>query len=159
MHYLASILEKHYADCLKFPEDLPKLEAACRVNMSVILQEFQDLIKGMDDIKNELALYDDNNSKKPDRFQATMKTFVEINEAQLLELGKLKTEMESKFAEVVAFMNEDPKVTTAEGFFSIFLNFMSNLDVRIEHIITYVIYTTTLIFRKQEKIWRVKPIS
>ncbi|XP_063171083.1 LOW QUALITY PROTEIN: delphilin [Candoia aspera] len=126
LHILAKSLSQHFPELLGFAKDLPTVPHAAKVNQRTLTADLGDLHHTINEI--EIACQNMVPSSPEDRFVPVMDAFLESADSTVRSLGDLQHKAMEEFRKVLSFFGEDSKVTTSEGFFGIFAEFMSKFE-------------------------------
>lgn len=109
-----------------------------------LIQDYNEIDKGMNDLKNEIELQKKINLTQ-DCFCSFMTSFINKNSAEFQEIQNKRKTIETLFPETLAFFGEDPHNPAPENVLGIFATFIKSLEVKT------TVFMCIDIVRKQKK--------
>jgi hypothetical protein len=74
LNYLVSVLSQKFKDTLSVAQDLPNVIKSSKINISALNQEIGELVKGMNDLADELKWHEESDHSV-DKFYPKMKVY------------------------------------------------------------------------------------
>ncbi|KAI3673387.1 hypothetical protein L6452_39505 [Arctium lappa] len=123
MHYLCKVLASKSPTLLDFHEDLISLEAASKIQLKMLAEEMQSIIKGLDKVKQELAA-SANDGPVSEVFHKTLKEFIGVAEAEVTSVTNLYAVVGRNADALALYFGEDPARCPFEQVTQTLLNFV-----------------------------------
>eukprot|EP01113_Clastostelium_recurvatum_P000474 TRINITY_DN1020_c0_g1_i1.p1 TRINITY_DN1020_c0_g1~~TRINITY_DN1020_c0_g1_i1.p1 ORF type:complete len:1287 (+),score=454.62 TRINITY_DN1020_c0_g1_i1:105-3965(+) len=120
MHYLVKLVESKFPDLMHFDKDLPHIDAASKVSMSMMQSEIATLKKDFVAVEKNVETV--KSIGQQDKFQQVMREFVSRTAEDLDTMNADLTQIDADFKTLAGFFGEDPKIDPAE-FLVIFVKF------------------------------------
>ncbi|XP_022645280.1 disheveled-associated activator of morphogenesis 1-like isoform X2 [Varroa jacobsoni] len=129
LHYVIETCQRRFREVLKIDEEISKVRAGSKVNLSELSKEMAGLKSGLADVQKEIDfLRGQAEQILDDKFVPVMRNFVANATYKYQELEELFIEMKLKYEEVVRLFGEDPSSVQPDEFFSIFDAFLTSFN-------------------------------
>ncbi|KAI3688790.1 hypothetical protein L2E82_46617 [Cichorium intybus] len=123
MHYLCKVLASKSPTLLDFHEDLVSLEAATKIQLKVLAEEMQAILKGLEKVKQELAA-SANDGPVSEGFHRTLKEFIGQSEAEVTNVTNFYSVVGKNADALALYFGEDPARCPFEQATQTLLNFV-----------------------------------
>ncbi|CAI9283996.1 unnamed protein product [Lactuca saligna] len=123
MHYLCKVLASKSPSLLDFHEDLVSLEAATKIQLKVLAEEMQAILKGLEKVKQELAA-SANDGPVSEGFGKTLKEFIGQAEAEMTSVTEFYSIVCRNADALAIYFGEDPNRCPFEQATMILWNFV-----------------------------------
>ncbi|CAI9283995.1 unnamed protein product [Lactuca saligna] len=123
MHYLCKVLASKSPSLLDFHEDLVSLEAATKIQLKVLAEEMQAILKGLEKVKQELAA-SANDGPVSEGFHRTLKEFIGQSEAEVTSVTNFYSIVGKNADALALYFGEDPARCPFEQATQTLLNFV-----------------------------------
>uniref|UniRef100_A0A8C9WLW8 Formin like 1 n=1 Tax=Scleropages formosus TaxID=113540 RepID=A0A8C9WLW8_SCLFO len=121
LHFIVNIIQEKYPELSSFHTELHFVDKAGQVSLDSILQDVRSLEKGMEVVRKEFLVQDDN---------PVLKEFLKTNNELMDILLKDSKAAQESYLSVVEYFGENPKTTPPSMFFPIFVRFIKAYKVR-----------------------------
>ena len=126
VHYIVEVVNDKYADLRGFEAELKYIEKAAQFSLENILTDVQELEKGMNLTRKELAARQSAPTTTSKMQQnLVLKDFVENGGELLNKLSSDANNAKSAFIECLELYGEDPKSMDTNAFFAILVRFVN----------------------------------
>uniref|UniRef100_A0A8C9WC00 Formin like 1 n=1 Tax=Scleropages formosus TaxID=113540 RepID=A0A8C9WC00_SCLFO len=115
LHFIVNIIQEKYPELSSFHTELHFVDKAGQVSLDSILQDVRSLEKGMEVVRKEFLVQDDN---------PVLKEFLKTNNELMDILLKDSKAAQESYLSVVEYFGENPKTTPPSMFFPIFVRFI-----------------------------------
>nr|XP_032819533.1 disheveled-associated activator of morphogenesis 1-like [Petromyzon marinus] len=124
LHYLITVLERHFRGVLALRSDLQHIPDAARVNFVELEKEINNIKKELKSVEDELVYQRANPSGQGDRFVPVMTSFINVGSYRFSELEEALCDAKQKFNWAVGHFGEDASRSQPEEFFGILDTFL-----------------------------------
>ncbi|KAG2183787.1 hypothetical protein INT43_006798 [Umbelopsis isabellina] len=124
LHFLVDIVESKFPRIYKFLDDLKSTDSACKVTLSDLIKEYNELRSGLQLIIDETK----RENATDDRYHQFSEDFQKDAVPKFDELEVRYTSMDVAYKDVVTFFGENPKEMKPDEFFAIFKTFTSSWE-------------------------------
>ncbi|XP_076319849.1 formin-like protein isoform X2 [Tachypleus tridentatus] len=118
LHYIVDCIHHHFPDVSSFDMDLRFVEKAAGVSLENILTDVQELEKGLELCKKELALRGDSKDI------LVLKEFVANNQDKLKKLQADTKTAQETYSDCIEFFGESARTVAPNTFLSVFVRFV-----------------------------------
>nr|KAJ0202857.1 hypothetical protein LSAT_V11C500236600 [Lactuca sativa] len=123
MHYLCKAFASKSPSLLDFHKDLVSLEAASKIQLKVLAEEMQAILKGLEKVKQELAA-SANDGPISEGFRKTLKEFIGQVEAEMTSVSDFYSVVCRNADALAIYFGEDPTRCPFEQVTMTILNFV-----------------------------------
>ncbi|ONK75856.1 uncharacterized protein A4U43_C03F21270 [Asparagus officinalis] len=123
MHYLCKVLASKSSDLLDFHEELTSLEAASKIQLKLLAEEQQAIVKGLEKVELELSA-SERDGPVSEIFCKTLKEFTAIAGADVGSITTLYTSASKNADGLAVYFGEDPARCPFEQVITTLLNFV-----------------------------------
>uniref|UniRef100_A0A8C9SKX1 Formin like 1 n=1 Tax=Scleropages formosus TaxID=113540 RepID=A0A8C9SKX1_SCLFO len=127
LHFIVNIIQEKYPELSSFHTELHFVDKAGQVSLDSILQDVRSLEKGMEVVRKEFLVQDDN---------PVLKEFLKTNNELMDILLKDSKAAQESYLSVVEYFGENPKTTPPSMFFPIFVRFIKAYKVRVTPVVS-----------------------
>ncbi|KFK25156.1 hypothetical protein AALP_AA8G073200 [Arabis alpina] len=108
MHYLCKVLASKASVLLDFHKDLESLESASKIQLKLLAEEMQAIIKGLEKLNQELTA-SESDGPVSDVFRKTLKDFIFIGETEVATVSSLYAVVGNNADQLAYYFGDDPK--------------------------------------------------
>ncbi|CAF0846192.1 unnamed protein product, partial [Didymodactylos carnosus] len=119
LHYIVQTIQERFSDVANFDSDLKIVEKAAQVSLENIQIDVQDLTRGLDLTKKELAI---RQTMKNVEIRL-LEDFLFLTQDKVDRLTKDAKNAQETFSQCVEYFGETPRSQTPSNFFSVFVKF------------------------------------
>ncbi|KAL6623534.1 hypothetical protein ACP70R_033413 [Stipagrostis hirtigluma subsp. patula] len=123
MHFLCKSLAEKSPEVMDFHVDLVSLEAASKLQLKVLAEEQQSVVKGLEKVEQELTA-SESDGPVSDIFRKTLKEFIDASAADVRSLSALYSEVGRSADALSLYFGEDPAKFPFEQVASTFVTFV-----------------------------------
>eukprot|EP01080_Neovahlkampfia_damariscottae_P008948 gene8948-897_t len=125
LQYIALFVSSKYPNLLKIQEDLPNLEAATRVALPEVMNEYRKIQSGIKELKKEIE-FSKESTLKGDKFLKVMTPFCTKAESEVTKIEKASSDLTKSLKEMAILFGEDDKMISKDPsiIFSLINNFI-----------------------------------
>ncbi|KAJ3697843.1 hypothetical protein LUZ61_001548 [Rhynchospora tenuis] len=124
MHYLCRVLASRSPHLLDFHEDLTSLESASKIQLKLLAEEMQAIVKGLEKVDTEFKA-SQNDGPVSEIFCKTLKEFTSVAEAEVDSLKMLYASVGRNADALALYFGEDPQKCPFEQVIGTLLNFVT----------------------------------
>ncbi|KAJ3673025.1 hypothetical protein LUZ60_006399 [Juncus effusus] len=124
MHYLCKVLASKSPKLLDFHEDLTSLENASRIQLKLLAEEMQAIVKGLEKVDIEFKA-SENDGPVSEIFCKTLKEFTSVAQAEVDSLKFLYSSVGKNADALALYFGEDPQKCPFEQVIGTLLNFVT----------------------------------
>jgi len=130
LHFLVDVVESKFPRIYNFLDDLKSTDAACKVTLSDLIKEYNELRSGLQVILEEIERHQsgERDPVPDDQYYKFVSQFQEEAVPKFDELEVRYTAMDIAYKDVVTFFGENASEMKPDEFFGIFKTFTSSWE-------------------------------
>eukprot|EP00004_Rigifila_ramosa_P022356 TRINITY_DN609_c1_g1_i3.p1 TRINITY_DN609_c1_g1~~TRINITY_DN609_c1_g1_i3.p1 ORF type:complete len:1094 (-),score=260.20 TRINITY_DN609_c1_g1_i3:128-3409(-) len=128
LHFLANFVAEREEELLLFGQEMPDVEKAAAISFLTLNADLDVLVRGLQNIEEEIAFLKENSSIAGDQFVSVMSQFLKHATNQIGELMKEATGMKEKTEKLAKYFAEDLSTFDPEGVFDILSSFIRDFQ-------------------------------